>query len=89
MSRPPSFPQGTPSLAEVLIERTFAKPPQPFVDGEFLEALERLDDDPAATVAISGPAAGAGAGAGAGADAGADPGPSADGGTDRGIDVRA
>jgi hypothetical protein len=44
MSLPPSFPRGAPSLTEVLIERTFAKPPPPFVDGEFLEALEHADD---------------------------------------------
>jgi hypothetical protein len=46
MSLSSSFPHGAPSLAEVLIQRTFAKPPQPFVDGEFLEALERSDDSP-------------------------------------------
>jgi hypothetical protein len=49
MSLPSSFPQGAPSLAEVLLQRTFAKPPKPFVDGEFLEALERSDDKPAPT----------------------------------------
>jgi hypothetical protein len=47
MSLPSSFPQGAPSLAEVLLQRTFAKPPKPFVDGEFLEALEHSDDKPA------------------------------------------
>jgi hypothetical protein len=44
MSVSPSFPQGAPSLAEVLITRTFAKPTNPFVDGEFLQALEHADD---------------------------------------------
>jgi hypothetical protein len=44
MSVSPSFPHGAPSLAEVLLERTFAKPPKPFVDGEFLKALEHADD---------------------------------------------
>jgi hypothetical protein len=32
MSVSPSIPQGAPSLAEVLITRTFAKPTNPFVD---------------------------------------------------------
>jgi hypothetical protein len=49
MSLSSSFPQGAPSLAEVLLQRTFAKPPKPFVDGEFLEALERSDDKPLPT----------------------------------------
>ena len=44
MSVSPSFPQGAPSLAEVLITRTFAKPTNPFVDGEFLQALEHAHD---------------------------------------------
>jgi hypothetical protein len=44
MSVSPSFPHGAPSLAEVLITRTFAKPTNPFVDGEFLDALEHADD---------------------------------------------
>jgi hypothetical protein len=39
MSLSPSFPQGAPTLAEVLLQRTFAKPPTPFVDGELTEAL--------------------------------------------------
>jgi hypothetical protein len=58
MSLSPGFPQGAPTLAEVLLQRTFAKPPQPFVDGEFLEALEHADDEPAATVAITRPRGG-------------------------------
>jgi hypothetical protein len=45
MSISPSLPPGAPSLAEVLIQRTFAKPTQPFVDGEFIEALSHADDD--------------------------------------------
>jgi hypothetical protein len=47
MSLSPSTSSGSPSLAEVLIQRTFAKPPKPFVDGEFLRALEHADDAPA------------------------------------------
>jgi hypothetical protein len=62
MSLSPSFPQGAPTLAEVLLSRTFAKPPQPFVDGEFLETLAHADDDkPAVTVEIAQPQAGGGA----------------------------
>lgn len=44
MSVSPSFSHGAPSLTEVLITRTFAKPTNPFVDGEFLRALEHADD---------------------------------------------
>lgn len=55
MSLSPSFPHGAPTLAEVLLQRTFAKPPQPFVDGEFLEALERSDDAPPANGAVAKP----------------------------------
>jgi hypothetical protein len=58
MSLSPGFPQGAPTLAEVLLSRTFARPPQPFVDGEFLEALEHADDAPPVTVAIARPPAG-------------------------------
>jgi hypothetical protein len=64
MPLPPSFPHGAPTLAEVLLRRTFARPPEPFVDGEFLEALQHADDEPAATVQIT-RAAGDGASAGA------------------------
>jgi hypothetical protein len=60
MSLSPGFPQGAPSLAEVLITRTFAKPTNPFVDGEFLQALEHADDgEPKAAVAPAKPGAGA------------------------------
>jgi hypothetical protein len=95
MSLSPSFPHGAPTLAEVLLQRTFAKPPQPFVDGEFLEALEHVDDEPAATVAIRRPNTSGGA-----ADSGAHPGPtstpgdgavarsSADGPPAKSVDVR-
>jgi hypothetical protein len=44
MSLSPSFPQGAPTLAEVLLQRTFAKPPQPFADGELLQALAHTKD---------------------------------------------
>jgi hypothetical protein len=43
MSLSPSFPQGAPTLAEVLLQRTFAKPPEPFVDGDLTQALSRAD----------------------------------------------
>jgi hypothetical protein len=93
MSLSPSFPHGAPTLAEILLQRTFARPPQPFVDGEFLEALERLDDEPAATVQISRSAAGgatADAGTGSGGPGGDAPGPSsAAAETARSFDVRA
>ena len=56
MSLSPSFPHGAPSLAEVLLQRTFATPPKPFVDGEFLRALEHADDAPA-TAAVARPSA--------------------------------
>jgi hypothetical protein len=72
MSLSPSLPPGAPSLTEVLVERTFAKPPSPFVDGEFLEALERADDAP-----VTAPAAG---GAGT-ASAGSEHGPGGGGGS--------
>jgi hypothetical protein len=55
MSVSPSFPQGAPSLAEVLITRTFAKPTNPFVDGEFLQALEHADDGESKAVAPAKP----------------------------------
>jgi hypothetical protein len=58
MSVSPSFPQGAPSLAEVLITRTFAKPTNPFVDGEFLEALEHADDGESPAVAPTKPGSG-------------------------------
>jgi hypothetical protein len=60
MSVSPSFPQGAPSLAEVLITRTFAKPTNPFVDGEFLDALKHADDgETRAAVAPAKPGSGA------------------------------
>jgi hypothetical protein len=57
MSVSPSFSHGAPSLAEVLIHRTFDKPTKPFVDGEFLQALEHADDVAPAGVAAGKPAA--------------------------------
>jgi hypothetical protein len=53
MSVSPSYSHGAPSLAEVLITRTFEKPTNPFVDGEFIDALEQADDKPAATVEVT------------------------------------
>jgi hypothetical protein len=92
MSLSPSFPQGAPTLAEVLLQRTFARPPQPFVDGEFLDALEHADDEPAATLEIRRPAEG-GASADSGTGSGGPGGDvsdrsSAAGGSGRSIDVR-
>jgi hypothetical protein len=43
MSVTPSLPPGGPSLAEVLIQRTFQRPPNPFVDGDFIAALTEAD----------------------------------------------
>jgi hypothetical protein len=61
MSVSPSFPHGAPSLAQVLITRTFAKPTNPFVDGEFLDALEHADDgESKAAVAPAKPGSGPG-----------------------------
>ena len=53
----PSHSHGAPSLAEVLITRTFAKPTNPFVDGEFLQALEHADDGKPSVAAPARPAA--------------------------------
>jgi len=58
MSVSPGIPQGAPTLAEVLITRTFAKPTNPFVDGEFLRALEHADDGEPKAVAPAKPASG-------------------------------
>ncbi len=46
MSFSPSSLQGAPTLAEVLLQRTFARPPQPFADGELLQALAHPAKDP-------------------------------------------
>jgi hypothetical protein len=93
MSLSPSFPHGAPTLAEVLLQRTFARPPQPFVDREFLEALEHADEQPAATVQISRPAEGGASsdsGSGSGGPGGDVPDTSsASDGPARSIDVRA
>jgi hypothetical protein len=59
MSVSPGIPQGAPSLAEVLITRTFAKPTNPFVDGEFLQALEHAHDGEPKAVAPAKPGSGA------------------------------
>jgi hypothetical protein len=95
MSLSPSFPQGAPTLAEVLLQRTFAKPPEPFVDGELTKALASAG--PAAVVSIQPPDASGSASADSqhgephgdapATDASA---PSSDGGgTGRSVDVRA
>jgi hypothetical protein len=59
MSFSPSLPPGAPSLAAVLIRRTFDKPTQPFVDGEFIEALAHADDDRPSVTAVAAHAAAA------------------------------
>jgi hypothetical protein len=53
MSLSPSFPQGAPTLAEVLLQRTFAKPPKPFADGELLQALSHANDAAPSPVAVA------------------------------------
>jgi hypothetical protein len=75
MSLSPSFPQGAPTLAEVLLQRTFAKPPKPFADGELLQALRHAKDAAPSPGAASGDDAAASSSAG--------------GGSGRTIDVRA
>jgi hypothetical protein len=47
MSLSPSSSHGAPTLAEVLLQRTFARPPQPFADGELLQALAHPAKDAA------------------------------------------
>jgi hypothetical protein len=59
MSISPSLPPGGPSLAEVLIKRTFTKPTQPFVDREFIEALSHVDDEQPSVTAAATTATGA------------------------------
>ena len=92
MSLSPSFPQGAPTLAEVLLQRTFAKPPEPFVDGELTRALASAG--PAVTVAIqaaaeSGSASADTHGGESHTDATDTSTPSSDdGGTGRSVDVR-
>jgi hypothetical protein len=92
MSLSPSFPQGAPTLAEVLLQRTFAKPPQPFADGELLQALAHSKDAAPSSDAVAKPKSSGsstsdrGSGSASGGDASA---PSSDGGaTGRTIDVR-
>jgi hypothetical protein len=70
MSFSPSLPPGAPSLAAVLIRRTFDKPTQPFVDGEFIEALAHADDDRPSVTAVAAHAAATAAGGGGGTAAG-------------------
>jgi hypothetical protein len=84
MSLSPSFPQGAPTLAEVLLQRTFAHPPKPFADGELLEALEHADDAPPSPEAVAKPKQSGSASSDAGS--GSAPGDDAPG---RAIDVRA
>jgi hypothetical protein len=74
MSISPSLPPGAPSLAEVLIQRTFAKPTQPFVDGEFIQALSHADDDRPSVAATAAATARAAAEVARGTGSGRDPG---------------
>jgi hypothetical protein len=46
MSYSPGVPQGAPTLAEVLLARTFARPPKPFADAELLQALAHPTAEP-------------------------------------------
>jgi hypothetical protein len=39
MSVSPSLPPAGPSVAELLLKRAFARPPQPFVDADVILAL--------------------------------------------------
>jgi hypothetical protein len=48
MSVTPNIPPGAPSLAEVLLKRTFARPPEPFVDGDLMKAFGHVADPPEA-----------------------------------------
>jgi hypothetical protein len=92
MSFSPSSMHGAPTLAEVLLQRTFAKPPKPFADGELLEALEHADDAPPSPEAVARPKESGSAGADAGPGSGGQtaPAPSSDAGASgRTIDVRA
>ncbi|HEV7750408.1 MAG TPA: hypothetical protein VGO71_02655 [Baekduia sp.] len=86
MSISPSLPPGAPSLTEVVVQRTFAKPPQPFVDGDFIDALAHADDDRPSVTATAAASARAAAetaaadgrrGTGVGTDPGARPQPPA------------
>jgi hypothetical protein len=91
MSLSPSFPQGAPTLAEVLLQRTFARPPKPFADGELLQALSHASDDAPSPGAVakskpSGSSSGTGSGAASGEDAA--PSSSATSGGGKTIDVR-
>jgi hypothetical protein len=89
MSLSPSLPQGAPTLAEVLIHRTFDKPTQPFVDGEFLKTLTHADENKPAIgeLAASGGAGDASTQSGD-SDAHATPRSSAGGEPGRSVDVR-
>ncbi|HEY4097325.1 MAG TPA: hypothetical protein VGM33_17520 [Baekduia sp.] len=44
MSISSSLPPSAPSLAEVLVQRTFAKPVHALIDGDMLDALVHADD---------------------------------------------
>jgi hypothetical protein len=98
MSLSPSSSQGAPTLAEVLLQRTFARPPQPFADGELLQALahpaKSADDAPSPDAVAKAKSSGSSSssssdtrsGSASGDDASASS--SAEGTTGRSVDVR-
>ena len=45
MSVSPSLPPGGPTVAELLLQRTFARPPRPFVDADVILALSAAAHD--------------------------------------------
>jgi hypothetical protein len=58
MSVSPSFPPGGPSVAELLLERAFARPPKPFVDADVILALSTQARDTALVAPPPAPCAG-------------------------------
>ncbi|HWI70780.1 MAG TPA: hypothetical protein VNT55_02410 [Baekduia sp.] len=93
MSLSPSSSHGAPTLAEVLLQRTFARPPQPFADGELLQALTHPAKDAAPSpdaVAKSKPSGSSSSDSGSGSASGDDASASSSdaGAPGRTIDVR-
>lgn len=70
MSFSPGVPQGAPTLAEVLLARTFARPPKPFADGELLQALAHPARGPEAAPSPDAVAKAAGSGSSLSSDSG-------------------
>lgn len=96
MSFSPGVPQGAPTLAEVLLARTFARPPKPFADAELLQALahpaSRPDAAPSpdavAKAAKSGSSLSSGSGPGSASGDDASAPSSAEPSSGRSVDVR-